>query len=496
MTGAVTARLSAVAAWDVPPLRRAVNQLDEVAARLVTWRARVEGVGRSLESEECWSGPAARSTVRALHDLSAMTWAVEGGLARSLHAYVRLVAEAATAQELAGDALVAAVSPAEADPEVLGRLTAGLPGGPVVATSETALEHAAAATAAARDTGEALAALGVRDAFAPAEFSDLPGHGLLTAPGIPPVVPVRRPPDEVAAWWSRLSEAAQRAVIASSPAVLGALDGVPAWARDRANRRVLDRALTDPRVPAAAALTADVVARRIAAEEVDGQVVQLQLLDLAGDRVVLALGDLDTADAVAVMVPGINNSPANDLSALAGDARDVGAAARAAAPGLSVATVVWLGYRPPGFVGAVRPTAAWRGGPALASALAGLASARVATGDPDPRTTVLAHSYGTRVVDVAADFPGILCADAVVLLGSPGMQEDARSLEAPEVFDAASPNDPISISGFFGSPTYRPSYGSTGLRVTPFMGHSDYYDPDYPTLAAIGEVVAGHGAPN
>jgi hypothetical protein len=212
--------------------------------------------------------------------------------------------------------------------------------------------------------------------------------------------------------------------------------------------------------------------------------------------VVLALGDLDTADAVAVMVPGINNSPANDLSALAGDARDVGAAARAAAPGLSVATVVWLGYRPPGFVGAVRPTAAWRGGPALASALAGLASARVATGDPDPRTTVLAHSYGTRVVDVAADFPGILCADAVVLLGSPGMQEDARSLEAPEVFDAASPNDPISISGFFGSPTYRPSYGSTGLRVTPFMGHSDYYDPDYPTLAAIGEVVAGHGAPN
>jgi hypothetical protein len=496
VTGPVTARLSAVAAWDVPPVRRAVNQLDEAAARLMTWRARVEGVGRSLESGECWSGPAARSAVRALHDLSATTSAVEGGLARSLHAYVRLVAEAATAQELAGDALAAAVLPAQADPEVLGRLTAGLPGGPVVAASETALEHAAAATVAARDTGEALAALGVRDAFAPADFSDLPGHGLLTAPGIPPVVPVRRPPDEVAAWWSGLSEAAQRAVIASSPAVLGALDGVPAWARDRANRRVLDRALTDPRVPAAAALTADVVARRIAAEEADGQVVQLQLLDLAGDRVVLALGDLDTADAVAVMVPGINNSPANDLSALAGDARDVGAAARAAAPGLSVATVVWLGYRPPGFVGAVRPTAAWRGGPALASALAGLASARVATGDPDPRTTVLAHSYGTRVVDVAADSPGILCADAVVLLGSPGMQEDARSLEAPEVFDAASPNDPISTSGFFGSPTYRPSYGSTGLRVTPFMGHSDYYDPDYPTLAAIGEVVAGHGAPN
>jgi hypothetical protein len=82
-----------------------------------------------------------------------------------------------------------------------------------------------------------------------------------------------------------------------------------------------------------------------------------------------------------------------------------------------------------------------------------------------------------------------------VLLGSPGMQEDARSLEVPEVFDAASPNDPISTSGFFGSPTYRGSYGSTGLPVVPSLRHSDYYDPDYPTLAAIGEVVAGNGGP-
>jgi hypothetical protein len=27
------------------------------------------------------------------------------------------------------------------------------------------------------------------------------------------------------------------------------------------------------------------------------------------------------------------------------------------------------------------------------------------------------------------------------------------------------------------------------------MGHSDYYDPAYPTLAAMGEVVAGTRSP-
>jgi pimeloyl-ACP methyl ester carboxylesterase len=43
------------------------------------------------------------------------------------------------------------------------------------------------------------------------------------------------------------------------------------------------------------------------------------------------------------------------------------------------------------------------------------------------------------VVDEAADVPGRLAADAVVLLGSPGMEHDAASLEVPEVYDAADP---------------------------------------------------------
>ena len=279
--------------------------------------------------------------------------------------------------------------------------------------------------------------------------------------------------------------------------MVGALDGVPAWARDRANRELLARALADPSTAGGPASTAAVIARRIATEEAQGHRVQLQLLDLAGDRVVLALGDLDTADTVALLVPGVGNSPGRTLGALTDEAGALGAAVRQAAPRETVATAVWLGYRPPATVltGATR-LAAWQGGPALADSLAGLAAARAATATGHPRTTVVAHSYGTVVVDEAADEPGLLAADAVVLLGSPGMEEDAASLEAPAVFDAAAPGDPVSAVGWLGHRTAGEDYGATELPVTAGMGHSDYLDPGFPTLPAVGQVVAGRRAPD
>jgi hypothetical protein len=105
---------------------------------------------------------------------------------------------------------------------------------------------------------------------------------------------------------------------------------------------------------------------------------------------------------------------------------------------------------------------------------------------------VLAHSYGTVVLDEAADVAGRLAADAVVLLGSPGMERTgAAGLEAPEVYDAAALGDPVSWLGWFGSDTWAGPFGSTSLPTTWSMGHSEYYDAEHPTLAAMGEVVAG-----
>ncbi|TFV90557.1 alpha/beta hydrolase [Blastococcus sp. CT_GayMR16] len=483
-------RVHAIAAWDVPLTRRAVVSLAETIERLLAWKARLEGVGRAIESGDCWSGPAAQSAATALAETSAVSAAVGRALDESLSAYHRLAAQAELAQDLATQALSSI------------RLLADGEAAPAAVLAEAALGHAASAAAAAESAGDALAGLGVVTAFAslgfvdavaPADFWDLMGHVPVMGPIQAPDLPSPRPPAEIATWWAGLSVAAQHALIAVSPAAVGALDGVPAWARDRANRRVLDRALRDPTIPAAQASTAGVVARRIAAEEAAGRQVQLHLLDLAGDRVALAVGDLDTADAVALLVPGIANTPGKSLGELVTRARRISEAATASDAGTTVATMVWLGYNPPSGVIGLSRGPAEQGGTALAAALDGLAAARTATATGTPRTTVVAHSYGTVVVDEAADAPGMLDADALALLGSPIMEDDAASLEVPEVFDAASSGDPV-VRIPFGN-TESDSYGSTALPVTGDMGHSDYFEEDYPTLAAIGEVVTGRRNP-
>jgi hypothetical protein len=504
----VTGRLMAVAAWEAPLLRRAVGTLTAVAERLAAWRARLEGVARSLDTGETWSGPAARGTAAAVRELSSVTWSVDAALTESLTAFERLAAEAGAAQELAQDALALAAALPGAPGAVLrdaGRLAVAVdalvPGAvvdqavPALRSAEDALDRAAAAAAAADRAGSALVQLGVRDAFSPADFAALAAR----VPVMHPVCVLPPPagrPEDVAAWWAALPLAAQLAAIRADPFGLGNRDGLPAWARDRANRLVLSAALRDEGRETYARFTARVVARRIAAEEAAGHQVQLQLLDLAGDRVALGLGDIDTADAVAVLVPGIFNTPGDDLGRLLRDARGVAEAARAAAPGLAVASVVWLGYDSPGSAPQILGRARARdGGAALAGSLAGLRAARRAAAGSVARITVLAHSYGSVVADEAADEPGRLAADALVLLGSPGVENDARGMETPEVYDAASPDDLVAGLGWFGTPTGFLRFGSTALPVDPDTGHSEYFDADRPTLAAMGQVVVGVRTP-
>jgi Alpha/beta hydrolase len=414
-------------------------------------------------------------------DLTRVAAAVQAAFGRSQEGWNALGVSVPAAQRLAEHALALAAL-AEAGP-------AGWPLVPGDAMAAEALAEAAVAATAARAAEDAVSGLaGLVAGSPPPAVPDLLAR---LGPLHVPAVPAGLPPPDVAAWWAGLSAAEQDALVQQSPDAVGSLDGVPAWARDRANRLLLDGLLEDA-VPDDVARAAHHLDARIRAEEAAGRTVQLHLLDLAGDRVVLSLGDLDTADTVALLVPGVLTTPDDDLGALVADARAVAAASEAATAASTVAAVVWLGYRTPQNLWTMaRRTTAVEGGRALDAALDGLAASRAAAGSATARTTVLAHSYGTVVVDEAADQPGPLAADAVVLLGSPGMEDDAASLEAPEVYDAGSVGDPVSWSGLFGMPPSAPAFGSTGLPTDLWAGHSEYYDTDQPTLAAIGEVVAG-----
>ncbi len=487
-----SARLAAVAGWDGALVAGACATLADVLAGLTARRARLDGLGRALGDAECWSGRAADEAAATVLELSRVAALVGAALARSQEGWDALAVSAGAAQALAERAL-ALTTVAGAWP-VPGVPSPGASAG--VALAEEALALAAAAGVAARIAAVEVSGLvPALPRFATPALPDLLAglHPLSV-----PVLPDGLPPVRVAAWWAGLSAAEQEALVRAEPASVGALDGVPAWARDRANRLLLDDLLADPGQPPDVARAAQLLDATIREEEAAGRTVQLQLLDLGGDRVVLSLGDLDTADAVALLVPGVGTTPSDDLGALTEDARAVGAAALAASPAASpavapaLATVVWLGYRTPSTPGAVLGRAASRsGGHALDDALDGIAAARTAVGGTPGRTTVLAHSYGTVVVDEAADRPGLLAADAVVLLGSPGISGDAGGLEVAEVYDAAPVADPIAWSGWFGVPPGFAAFGSTGLPVDPWAGHSEYYDADGPTLAAIGEVVAG-----
>ena len=499
--------LGEVAGWDVPLLRGAVWTLDSVAGGLPAWRARVEAVGRSLGEASCWYGPAAQTAAAALVRVSAVATAVTAALDESLGHAQRLLVEGEAAQGLAEQALAAAASV----PVVLdgaGRLADPLPVDPtgggdpaqttaVVRAEALAADALAAAGRAGLAAGEAAAGLmglGIGGTFTPATFEDLAwlvavGDASTDAP--PP--PGGNDPTAVADWWAALSTAARVSAIHGRPERIGNLEGLPAWARDRANRLVLDRTLVTPRrvggPPVPGQAMAGAVAAEISRRESDGERVQLVQFAPADELVALGLGDLDTADSVALLVPGMTNTPDGDLDELADNADAVADAARAAAPGLAVAAVAWFGYRPPLGIGALGTSISREGGRALDSALDGLSAARAA--DP-ARVVVSAHSYGTRVVDAAADAPGRMAADAVVLNGSPGMDNDAEGLEVAEVYEASSPADPITWWDAHGEyPTWDDDFGAVELPTGPVMMHWEYYSEHFPTLAAVGEVVAG-----
>ncbi|MGY1591101.1 alpha/beta hydrolase [Geodermatophilus sp. SYSU D00708] len=502
--------LAAVAGWDLPLLRGAVSTLDAVAGRLPAWRARMEAVGRSLDDAQCWYGPAAQAAAAALVEVSSVATSVTTALTESSHEAQQLLGAADTAQQLAEQALAAAAAvPVTLDDA--GRLVGLGPAGglalaPGLDADQTAavlraqelaaeaLEAAARAGVAATAAADALAPVGIGRATGPAGFGVL--ADLLSLPPAPhPTNLLSAPPQAAAAWWAGLSTAEREQAIVRTPALIGSLDGLPGWARDEANRRHLEEVVAEP--AAAGHDVAVSVAAGIAGREAAGEAVQLLQFQPQQGLVALGLGDVDTADSVALLVPGTGNEPAEDLDDLVDDAEAVADAAVAAAPAASVATIAWMAYRtPPTLATAVSTSYANAGGPALDRALDGLAASRAHGAGDQPRTTVIGHSYGNVVIDRAVDAPGRFAADAVVLVASPGMDNRAADLEVDEVYEASSILDPVpGALDWHGWETDGPGFGATELPTDWDTLHTEYYDLDRPTVAAIGAAVAGTREP-
>lgn len=304
------------------------------------------------------------------------------------------------------------------------------------------------------------------------------------------------PPDDhpaaARAWWAGLTAAQRDLFLAAFPDRTGALDGLPAADRDRANRLALRIAHADSELacdPRAAHRSQELIDRLEAAGP------PLLLLDVdnrtADGIAVVAVGDPDSARHQAVIVPGVDST----VDRMAGEL-DRAARLRAAADALTpavaddVSVVAWLGYDAP---------------EQNASALGGERADQGATRltrfvDTMEQTapghvTVVGHSYGSTVVGVAAAHDG-LRVDDIITAGSPGMRVHdvgQLGLDPRHVWAGAARGDDVSgwLSHFAHGPEpHADGFGANRFHVDT-VGHSAYWDPGSVSLANQAAIVVG-----
>lgn len=310
-------------------------------------------------------------------------------------------------------------------------------------------------------------------------------------------------PADVNAWWRGLSPGAQRRLITDRPDLVGNRDGIPAAARDEANRirlatareeiekeiRDLERRLagdprfsphnpdyTGPQLPVGPLLwdeAGQMLLRRARArlaliETVEDtisrtEVTSRQLLTLRLDpsdpRAAVAVGDVDTASHVAVLVGGTGTTVSGALGPMDHQARQLLDVSHSLAPHLrsNVAIVTWLDYdAPPELAHASSPRRAIRAGAALAGFADGISQS---SSTPKPRLTLYGHSYGALVVNEAAAKPETPVS-AIVVAGAPGV--GTKSADSVERYSILTRDDPIRL--------YHTFVGEAPLGLIPHDG--------------------------
>ncbi|MFF8789990.1 alpha/beta hydrolase [Streptomyces sp. NPDC015125] len=279
-------------------------------------------------------------------------------------------------------------------------------------------------------------------------------------------------PQDNAEWWKHLSADERDAYISLHPASIGAMNGLPADARDEANRTVLAETRGQYEVRLAALTKAEppefesVGARgdmkysqkwldwHHEKERLEGKLKGMRAIqdrfdrtgqdglpeayllgfdpDGEGDgRIILANGNPDTADHTAIYVPGTNtkietigeNADHSDL----GRTERLWKQSHQITPGEEISTITWLDYDAPNNLAqATVDEYAHRGALGLHQFLEGNRTAhQYSTGDAG-HTTAIGHSYGSTLIGDAAKTAmqnqTTIPAGDVLVAGSPGMQ--------------------------------------------------------------------------
>ncbi|MFF7294065.1 alpha/beta hydrolase [Microbacterium sp. NPDC008134] len=225
-----------------------------------------------------------------------------------------------------------------------------------------------------------------------------------------------------------------------APFTIGNLNGLLAKDRDEFNRETLRQTLDDPDATeeqrAAAEQTQKALDRALS-HSPEGTAVQLVAFEVPADggerdmRAAISVGDLDTAQYVGVMLPGMDSSVAVSIRGLVGNAINMQDAHVRVGNADATASVVWMGFESAGanpftseFLG--RDDLAQEGALPLVRFLGGVDAT-----NPSAETTIHAYSYSTRLATYAlsAGPYGGGEVDHLVLYGSPGVAEAVRTVD-------------------------------------------------------------------
>ncbi|WP_308464940.1 alpha/beta hydrolase [Rathayibacter soli] len=323
-------------------------------------------------------------------------------------------------------------------------------------------------------------------------------------------------------WWAGLSGVERGLLSRDAASVLGNLDGLPVSVRDKVNRAQLTSRLTSLSGKAndhpAAITTAQTVElaglRSINAalrSEPGGPKRSLVTFDPTGSaRAAIVIGDLDRADAVSVLVPGMSYTVEGQLVDWASTAQAVYDEQRAwlrrlGTPSRTVATVAWIGYKTPDLGTVLSAHDAQAGAQELDQLLAGIRALR---SGHQPYLSVLAHSYGSTTALLALS-TGTVGVDALAVVGSPGSPAASvvdLDVKGGNVYVGSAAFDPIAGIGYFGPDPGSSAFGAHRINVgagidpvdghilLPALGHNGYFALGTQSLRNLALVGMGEGA--
>ncbi|WSA97346.1 alpha/beta hydrolase family protein [Streptomyces sp. NBC_01795] len=330
-------------------------------------------------------------------------------------------------------------------------------------------------------------------------------------------------PDEsagrIARYFKRLDAAQQRTLAQRYPLVVGNLGGAPVELRYQANRTALLKArdterdrMTDQRLTDEGRQDAGHRMHRFESMLRPGR--QILAFDPTGrGRAAEVFGDLERAQRVSVVVPGVDTElltfekSSLPYSAPVGMAKSLQHQQHATAPYTRTATIAWADYTAPVGLGvdaasggpakdgAERLDSFIRTLPAATRAASGGASGEAAS----PKISLFCHSYGSVVCGVAAHRMPDDVTD-IAVSGSPGMRADnaAQLGTSAHIWAMRDRDDWIAdvphmnVGGLgHGADPVSDGFGARHLSAAGSIGHTGYFAPHTQSLANFAAIGTG-----